>query len=115
VILELGDGRELQFPDDMPDETARQLKRLILTLEERAAAAESQARTLQDEMAAMRQTFAQTEVSRQSDNGVSDGIEAMRAEMGRGFDRVVKAALADRVLVFDDFGEPRRSRAVPST
>jgi hypothetical protein len=57
MILELGDGRELKLPDDMLDETARQLKQLILTLEGRAFTAESQARTLRDEMAALRQQF----------------------------------------------------------
>jgi len=51
VILELDDNRKIKLPDEMPDDTARLLKSLILALEERARTAESEVRLLRDEMA----------------------------------------------------------------
>ena len=51
MILELDDNRKIKLPDEMPDDTARLLKSLILALEERARTAESEVRLLRDEMA----------------------------------------------------------------
>lgn len=36
MILEIDDSRELKLSDDVPDEVARQLKKLILMIEDRA-------------------------------------------------------------------------------
>lgn len=107
MILELGDGRELRLPDDMPDETARQLKRFILTLEERAAAAESVSRTLQDEMTVLRKQLA---ADAKADTTTADAMNKVAAELRQGFAAMVRAQRADRVLVRDATGEAYKSR-----
>ncbi len=112
MILELEDGRELRLPDEMPDETARQLKRLILALEERARTAESDARTLRDEMAGLRRQV-ETRVAAPADTSVVDALRALQDSLETGVRRIVNAQLADRKLVFDATGEPTHSKAVP--
>jgi hypothetical protein len=105
VILELGDGRELSLPDEMPDETARQLKRLILGAEERARAAEARAEVIAAEMVALRRDFSviaarpAPEFPRQDNSDVVAALRALEA-----------AVRADRILVPDEFGESARSR-----
>lgn len=112
MILELGDGRELRLPDEMPDETARQIKALILALEDRARVAESDARTLRDEMARLRQQFNVIQ-SRPPDTSVASALRELQGTLMAGVERIVAAQLADRKLVYDEMGEQSISRAVP--
>lgn len=105
MILELGDGRELKLPDEMDDETARQLKTLILACETRAREAETRAERIAAEMVALRQDFSVLasrpvpEFPRQDNSDVVRALQALEA-----------AVRADRVMVPDDFGEFTRSR-----
>lgn len=112
MILELDGGRELKLPDDMPDETARQLKRLILTLEERARTAESEVRLLRDEMEAVRKLHAATQQDVATDQETASAIRDLKATMAQGLERVERAVLVDRKLVADKDGEMAISRAV---
>ncbi len=106
MILDLDNGRELRLPDEMPDETARQLKALILTLEERARTAEAQSVALGQEVAHLRaevqalaaRPLPAPQVLRDS----SDVIAALKA--------VEAAVRADRMMVPDEYGEYTRSR-----
>lgn len=112
MILELGDGRELCLPDEMPDETARQLKALILATEGRARAAESETRLLRDEMAALRQSFSAVSQKADAANSTAQAVaEASRAIVA-ALARVERAALADRRMMPDEFGEYTMSKAV---
>jgi hypothetical protein len=113
VILELGDGREVRLPDSMDDETARQLKRLLLGGEERAAAAEARASALEQRMAALEArkpvdlaplTAAIGEMHR----SVVNGNESIASALAR----IERVAGADREMVADEYGEMRRSRIV---
>lgn len=107
MILDLGDGRELPLPDEMSDETARQLKRLILSLEERARVAEADVRRVMDELAAARQP------AQSAKDGTVEAIQALQAAIERGFARMIQAQLADTVLVNDGLREePNTARKV---
>ena len=117
MLLKIDSNRQLELPDDMPDETARQLKRWILTLEERAQSAESSNRTLQDEMAALRKAHEQTQAAVSTatlDNTATvNAIRAMHAEVTQHLRHVAAAASADRMVVPDPItGEMTRSRVV---
>lgn len=108
MILELGDGRELALPDDMEDESARQLKAFILALEERARAAEQDARSMRAEMAAMRNEV----VSAMNRSALSaDALKALQAAFQQGMTQLLAAVSAEREIV-DDTGERIRSRMV---
>lgn len=109
MILELDDGRELRLPDEMPDETARQLKALILALEGRARTAESDVRMLRDEMAALRRT---AEGSAASNDRTANALAAVSRDIIAALRRVEAAALADREMVPNELGDMTRSRAV---
>jgi len=110
MILELTDGRELQLPDEMPDETARMLGKLILRLEKRTQEAEAVVETLQAEIAALRDRPAPEAPA--PDTSVAEAMAELRADLNRGFTQMIRAQLADRILVPDEFGEMTRSRAV---
>jgi hypothetical protein len=103
VILELGDGRELHLPDEMEDESARQLKTFILAGEQRAKDAEARMMAHHAEVVALRNEMGNIGQLRES-------VNALRAEMKQGLQGVVAAAHADRVIVYDDKGDPVRSR-----
>jgi len=76
MILDLGNGRELQLPDDTSDETARQLGRLILVLEDRAIAAERMTAELQAQIDELRREVRKpVEVDQEDDD--EDDAEAM--------------------------------------
>jgi hypothetical protein len=111
VILELGDGRELQLPDAMPDETARQLKTLILTCEQRARDAEARCEAMTSQIADLRSQVAAL-LAKPADNSATKAIEALRATIDAGLRQVVVATLADREMVADASGEYTRSKAV---
>lgn len=112
MILELGDGREVTLPDQMNDETARQLKRLILGAEEHARAAESHARTLSDEMVALRAHVASIAGAQQDHRAIVMAIGQMHEGLTQSLGQVSAAARADRMMVRDEFGDMTRSRAV---
>ena len=116
MILDLGNGRELQLPDDTSDETARQLGRLILVLEDRAIAAESKAVDLQSQIDDLRREVrkpAEVEVEDDApeDAALVAAIEKLEATLARRMDKMIQAALADRVMVPDELGT-MRSRTV---
>jgi thioesterase domain-containing protein len=112
MILEIDNGRELELPDGMPDETARQLKRLILACEERARAAEARVAAIQAEMAALRRDFTAL-AARPTEHGpIVEAIGRMHEAHKIGVREIVAAVSADRVMVPDQFGEYNRSKAV---
>lgn len=121
MIIELGDGRELELPDEIEDESARQIGRLILALEERAAKAEATASKLTQALE-KRAADAEATASRlqmQIDNlragftpaqsaPVSDAdAEGRHTEVISLLNRLVRIGSADRILVYDDLGSPR--------
>jgi hypothetical protein len=106
--LDLEDGRMLSLPDEVSDEFARALKTLILSCEKRARDAEQRAGELAAEVAHLRaeiQALAERPLPALqviTDNGAV--LEALG--------RVERAVLADRVMLNDEYGNPK-SRAVP--
>lgn len=112
MILQFDDGRELTLPDEMTDESARQLKRLIQAHEERTKAAESTARILQDEMAAVRRHVDGINMAAADNTAMLTAIRELRTAIMSGLQQVHSAASADRMIVMDEFGEYTRSRIV---
>lgn len=120
MILDLGNGRELKLPDDTSDETARQLGRLILVLEDRAIAAERTAADLQAQIDELRREVRQPVMAEDDDEDEDDApedaalvaaIQKMEDSLAKRMDRMIQAALADRVMVPDELGT-MRSRTV---
>jgi len=120
MILDLGNGRELQLPDDTSDETARQLGRLILVLEDRAIAAERTAADLQLQIDELRREVRKPVEVDQEDDDEDDApedaalvaaIEKLEDSLAKRMDKMIQAALADRVMVPDELGT-MRSRTV---
>lgn len=112
MILEIDANRQLQLPDDMSDETARQLKRWILTLEERAQAAESQVRTLQDELSTLRQQIVNLNMAVVDNTATVSAIRETSAASIAELKRIFKAIAADREIVPNDLGDMTRSRVI---
>jgi hypothetical protein len=118
MILDLGNGRELKLPDDTSDETARQLGRLILVLEDRAIAAERTAADLQMQIDELRREVRKPveveeddEEDAPEDAALVAAIEKLEVSLAKRMDKMIQAALADRVMVPDALGTPR-SRVV---
>ena len=116
MILDLGNGRELQLPDDTSDETARQLGRLILVLEDRAIAAERTAADLQQQIDELRREVrkpveVEVEDDAPEDAALVTAIQKLEDSLAKRMDRMIQAALADRVMVPDELGT-MRSRTV---
>lgn len=106
MILELGDGRELQLPDECSDEFARALKRLILTCEERARTAEQQCTALQAEVAHLRAEIQALAARPSPAPQVIVDNTALLAVL-----KAINAGVhADRVMMADESGEYTRSR-----
>jgi uncharacterized coiled-coil protein SlyX len=104
MILEIGDGRELELPDECSDEFARQLKKMILTLEQNAAQAQAEVRLLRDEMASLRETTGAVHTATVDNTAVVAGLNAMRAEMQQGFARMTAAIMAPTQFEYDEVG-----------
>ena len=116
MILDLGNGRELQLPDDTSDETARQLGRLILVLEDRAIAAERMTAELQAQIDELRREVRQPVAAPVEDDAPEDAalvaaIQKMEDSLAKRLDNMLRATLADRIMVPDELGTPR-SRVV---
>lgn len=120
MILDLGNGRELKLPDDTSDETARQLGRLILVLEDRAIAAERTAANLQTQIDELRREVrkpVEVEDDDVEDDDVPEdaalvaAIQQLEVSLAKRMDKMIQAALADRVMVPDELGT-MRSRTV---
>jgi hypothetical protein len=120
MILDLGNGRELKLPDDTSDETARQLGRLILVLEDRAIAAERTAADLQQQIDELRREVRKPVEVDQEDDDEDDApedaalvaaIEKLEVSLAKRLDNMLRATLADRIMVPDELGTPR-SRVV---
>lgn len=120
MILDLGNGRELKLPDDTSDETARQLGRLILVLEDRAIAAERMTAELQTQIDELRREVRKPVEVDQEDDDEDDApedaalvaaIQKMEDSLAKRMDKMIQAALADRVMVPDELGT-MRSRTV---
>ena len=120
MILDLGNGRELKLPDDTSDETARQLGRLILVLEDRAIAAERTAADLQTQIDELRREVrkpVEVEDDDVEDDDVPEdaalvaAIQQLEVSLAKRMDKMIQAALADRVMVPDELGT-MRSRTV---
>lgn len=109
MILEFGDGRELNLPDDMEDETARQLKAFILALEDRARVAENDARALRADVAAMRNEVVAL-MSRAT--LTADALKLLQDAITQSAAQIVAATKADREIVDETTGERIRSRAI---
>lgn len=110
MILELGDGREIQLPDEVSDEFARALKTLILTTEKRARDAEIRVADLHARLVAVEARTidftAITTALAQMQNATVKSNESVTSVLKR----VEAAVRADRVMVPDEFGEYTRSR-----
>lgn len=124
MILDLGNGRELKLPDDTSDETARQLGRLILVLEDRAIAAERTAADLQTQIDELRREVRKpvemedddeddSEDDEPEDDALVLAIQKMEDSLAKRMDKMLRATLADRIMVPDELGTPR-SRVVLS-
>lgn len=121
MILDLGNGRELKLPDDTSDETARQLGRLILVLEDRAIAAERTAADLQAQIDELRREVRKPVMAEDDDEDDEDdapedaalvaAIQQLEVSLAKRMDKMIQAALADRVMVPDELGT-MRSRTV---
>jgi len=120
MILDLGNGRELKLPDDTSDETARQLGRLILVLEDRAIAAERTAADLQLQIDELRREVRKPVEVDQEDDDEDDApedaalvaaIQKLEDSLAKRLDNMLRATLADRIMVPDELGTPR-SRVV---
>ena len=107
MILELDDGRELNLPDEMDEETARQLGKMILALEKRAQEAEDRARSLEVQFAQLKNEVRAPAVESSDDEAVIAAINAMRREIAAGLAKSAALAAADRVIVYDSLGAPR--------
>jgi len=112
MILQFDDGRELELPDDMPDETARQLKRLIQAHEERTRAAEAEVRAVRDELATLRVHMNSVSDKQNTDTFVANAIANMHQELTHMLNKVHAAVSADREIVPNEFGDMTRSRIV---
>ena len=111
MILDLGNGRELKLPDDTSDETARQLGRLILVLEDRAVAAEGKAAALQGQIDELRREVRDRPELPGAAPDLAPAIADLKRVLTVRTDQMLRAILADRVIVYDSLGAPR-SRAV---
>lgn len=113
MILEFDDGRELKLPDEMPDETARQIKRLIQTLEERARTAESETRLLRDEMATLRHHVGNLNAASVDHSATVNAIRESSVASIAMLRQIFQATSGDRVVVPDPItGDMTRSRVV---
>lgn len=102
MILELGGGRELKLPDEMSDETARQLGKLIVGLEQRAKDAEDRAEDLARQFAEL----ANRPALEYPKHDNSDVVAAVR-ELVPLLKQVIAVESADRIIVHDETGSPR--------
>lgn len=104
--LDMEDGRVIDLPDECSDEFARQLKRLILTTEGRASAAEQRVEQVRAEMAALIAKPQHDEELRAQVAALAEAVRSLTACTQHGLAAVVAAARADRHLVEDDYGRP---------
>lgn len=114
MIAELADGREFNLPDDMDTETAGSLVRALLAAEKAMKEANDKMARMEERMTEMQiKMMAAPAVTESSDDGMElAAINRLADTMNKGFDRMQKAILADRILVRDEMGEQTRSRAV---
>ena len=112
MILELGDGRELQLPDELSDEFARQLKKLILETEQRAATAEAEVRALRDEMDILRKSVRDSSTKMAPTDDTVKAIHTLQNGLLDALARIERATSADREIVPDQFGDYTRSKIV---
>lgn len=105
MILDLGNGRELKLPDDTSDETARQLGRLILVLEDRAVASEGEVRSLRAEVDDLRREV--RDRAEPAPVQAAPDFSADFAALGKKLDKLIQIGLADRIMVSDTLGVPR--------
>ena len=105
MIAELPGGRELRFPDSMSEDDVGRIVRMVLNAESRADEALEAVRAVQTRLDAVL-------TAPNGETGVVAALTAMRAEMKTGLERIVKAQLAETVLVRDEAGEPNRSKKV---
>lgn len=106
MILELGNGREMKLPDDMDDEVARQLGKLILVTEQRATDAEKGMQSLREEVQALR-TKTDTPTAQQDLSPIVAAIQEGNARVEAMLLRVLSAVSADRIMTTDETGAPR--------
>lgn len=89
---ELSDGRKLDFPDSMSEEQVGRIVRAMLAAENAAKKAQADVDKLRGEL--------------------KSRDDALLTAINDGFTKMVKAQLADRMMVPDDYGELTRSRAI---
>lgn len=108
MIAKLPDGRELDLPDALTDDQVDSIVRAILTAERTAKDANERVTALE---ARIGKPTAPAPVK--DDTEMLAAINSLRAAFTEGFDRMIKAQLADTVLVRDQDGEQTRSRKIP--
>ena len=118
MIVELPEGRELDLPG-VGKEAALRIGEMIVAAEDRAAAAELRAAQecalLREEIATLRQqvmVMGMKPAPESPELGIVTAVQRLESTMKFGFERMVKAQTADRMLVKDATGEPVRSRVV---
>jgi len=120
MIVEMPEGRELDLPG-VSAEAALRIGEMIVAAEDRAAVAELRAAQecalLREEIATLRQQvmamgMKPAPVPESPELGIVTAVQRLESTMKFGFERMVKAQTADRMLVKDATGEPVRSRVV---
>ena len=112
MILDLGNGREMRLPDDMDEEVARQLGKLILGNEQRAQDAEDRVRSLEAQFAQLKNEV-RTAPAPQDLAPMIEAIQQGNARLEKMMVQMINAQMADRVMITDDVGRPR-SKVVPN-
>lgn len=108
MIVELADGREFRLPDDSEETKVDELVKALLRAESTAAAALATAQALQAEVASLRK---QVE-AHPGNEGTVEYLDLIHTAIKDGSAAMVRAQLADTVLLADEYGEMTRSKKV---
>lgn len=106
MILDLGNGREMRLPDDMDEEVARQLGKLILATEKRAQDAEDRVRMLETQFAQLKNEVRATPVPQDLAPIVAT-LQQSNTRLEKLMAQMIQAQMLDRVMITDDVGRPR--------
>jgi hypothetical protein len=112
MIVELPDDRELEFPDSMTEDQIDGIVKVLLNAEAAASAARAEVAVLTTELRALRAHVEKKGKPSSEGMGVAEALRALQSSFDAGFHRLLRAQLADRILVRDESGEPYKSKAV---
>lgn len=114
MIAQLADGTELDFPDDMGDDQIGKFVRMLVAAQNRATELATENERLRSRVEELigRPNPVINIPPPPDNNAIMERLDSMITVMEHGFNRVAMAASADRVMVPDDLGNYRRSKAV---